>query len=193
MKIKILSLAIVLSFVGFAASAQHFKLGVKAGADIHKIDGKSFKDEFSYGYHLGGFADIGLTKKWGIQPELLFSQVNVDTSSNFSSVYKFDNVSKVQLKYLKIPILVNFNPNPFVSLQVGPQFGIMMDKEKNLVQNGQSAFSGGDFSMLGGLQLNISKIKIYGRYAVGLSNINDIDNREKWRNQNVQVGIGLSF
>ncbi len=193
MKIRILTLAAVFTLTAMAASAQHFKIGVKAGADLHKIDGQSFKDQFSYGYHLGGFADIGLTEKWGIQPELLFSQVNVDTSSSFSSVYKFDNVSKVQLKYLKIPLLLNFSPNPFVTLQAGPQFGIMMDKDKNLVQNGKSAFSNGDFSMLGGLQLNISKIRLYGRYAIGLSNVNDIDNREKWRNQNIQLGIGLSL
>lgn len=193
MKIKILTLAIVLSFSAMAASAQHFKLGVKAGADIHKITGQSFKDQFSYGYHLGGFADIGLSKKWGIQPELMFSQVNVDTSSNFSSIYKFDNVSKVQLKYLKIPLLVNYMPNEFVSLQLGPQFGIMMDNDRSLVQNGKNAFSNGDFSMLGGLQLNISKIRLYGRYAIGLSNINDIDNREKWKNQNIQVGVGWTF
>ncbi len=193
MKIKILTLAILATFAGFAAGAQHFKVGVKAGADIHKIDGKSFKDEFSFGYHVGGFADIGLTKKWGIQPEVMLSQVNVDTSSTFSSVYKFNDVSKVQLKYLKIPLLVNYMPNEFVSLQLGPQFGILMDNDKSLVQNGKSAFSGGDFSMLGGLQLNISKIKLYGRYAIGLSNINDIDNREKWKNQNVQIGVGYNF
>jgi hypothetical protein len=193
MKNKILTLAIVFSFAGMAASAQHFKIGVKAGADIHKIDGKSFKDEFATGYHIGALADIGLTKKWGIQPELMFSQVNVDTSSDFSSVYKFDNISKVQLKYLKIPLLLNYMPNPFVSLQVGPQFGILMDGDKTLVQNGKSAFSGGDFSMLGGLQLNISKIKLYGRYAIGLSNINDIDNKEKWKNQNIHVGVGFTL
>ena len=29
---------------------------------------------------VGGFADIGITPKWGIQPEVLFSQVNIDTS-----------------------------------------------------------------------------------------------------------------
>ena len=45
-----------------AASAQ-FNFGVKAGANITKIDGKSFKDEFRYGYLLGGFADIGLGGK----------------------------------------------------------------------------------------------------------------------------------
>lgn len=193
MKNKILITFLVLTLSTTAALAQGFKIGAKAGADIHKIDGKAFQDNFSYGYHLGGFAEIGLTKKWGIQPEVLFSQVNVDTSENFSEVYAFNSVSKVQLKYLKIPLLLNFNPNPFVSLQVGPQFGILMDQDESLLKNGREAFSKGDFSMLGGLQLNISKLKIYGRYAVGLSNINEIDNKEKWKNQTIQLGVGISL
>lgn len=192
MKSKILTLAILFALSSFAVSAQ-LKLGIKGGANIHKLDGKSFKDEFSFGYHLGGFAEIGLSNKFSIQPEVLFSQVNIDTSSNFSDVYDFDNVSKVKLSYLQIPLLLNFKANQFVTLQLGPQFSILMNNDNTLVENGKDAFKKGDFSMLGGLQLNISKIKIYGRYAVGLNNINDIDNQEKWKNQTIQVGVGLTL
>lgn len=193
MKSKILITALVLTLSTTVVLAQGFKIGVKGGADIHKLDGQAFKDKFSYGYHLGGFVEIGLTKKFGIQPEVLFSQVNVDTSEQFSEVYAFNAVSKVQLKYLKIPVLLNYSPNPFVSLQLGPQFGVLMDQNSSLLKNGKDAFAKGDFSMLGGLQLNISKIKLYGRYAVGLSNINDIDNKDKWKNQTIQVGVGFAL
>ncbi|MEP6711295.1 MAG: porin family protein [Ferruginibacter sp.] len=193
MKTKILSLAIILSLGSSAIFAQSLNFGIKGGADINKIDGKSFKDQFSFGYHIGGFAEIGITSRFGIQPEVLFSQVNVDTSSSFSSVYAFNNVSKVKLQYLKIPILLNYKPNKFVAIQVGPQYGINLDKNSNLFQNGKNAFKSGDFSMVGGLQLEISKLRIYGRYAVGLSNINDIDNQEKWKNQSIQVGVGIAL
>jgi len=193
MKNKILLLAAILTLGTINSFAQGFKIGIKGGADIHKIDGRSFDDQFAYGYHLGGFAEIPLSTKFGIQPEVLFSSVNVDTSDNYSSVYNFNNVSSVKLSYLKIPLLLNFNPNKFVSLQAGPQFGVLLDNNKNIFENGQQAFKSGDFSMLAGIQLNISKIKLYGRYAVGLSNINDIDDREKWKNQNIQLGVGLSF
>jgi hypothetical protein len=193
MKNKILFVALFLSISISSALAQGFKAGVKAGAEIHKLSGKSFKDEFSFGYHAGAFAQIKLNKKWGIQPELLFSQVNIDTSNKFSDLYDFNAVSEVKLQYLKIPILLNYSPNPFVSLQLGPQYGIMLDHNKNLLNNGRNAFKNGDFSMVGGLQLNIAKIRIYGRYAVGLNNINDIDNQDKWKNQNIEVGVGYSF
>jgi hypothetical protein len=192
MKTKILSLALLILFSA-SASAQKLKIGVKGGASINKLTGKSFKEEFSFGYHLGGFVAIGLGKKFAIQPEILFSQTNVDTSGTFSSVYQFKQLDKVQLRYLSFPILLNIKPVKALTLQVGPQFGILTNKSKTLLQNGQQAFKSGDFSMLGGVQVNIGHLNIYGRYAVGLSNINDIDNKEKWKNQSIQLGIGLTL
>ena len=193
MKMKFLFAALILGTSASTVVAQDFEAGIKAGAEIHKIDGKAFADEFSYGYHAGAFAQLKFGKKWGIQPEVLFSSVKVDTSSSFSSVYDFNNVKDVKLQYLKIPLFLTYNPNPFVTLQVGPQYGILLQKDKSLLKNGQAAFSSGDFSIVGGMQLNIAKLRIYGRYAVGLNNINDIDDQDKWKNQNIQVGIGYAL
>lgn len=196
MKVKSLLLAtFLLLFVGnsFAQKKQKFNLGIKAGADMNKIDGQSFNDQFSFGYQVGAFATIPLGNKFGIQPEVIFSQVNIDTSSNFSDVYQFNQLSKVKLQYLKIPLLLNFSPNPFVSFQLGPQFGILIDQNINLLNNGSNALSKGDFSMVGGLQLNIFKLRIYGRYGVGLNNLNDIDKKENWKNQNFQFGVGFAL
>ena len=65
-----------------------------------------------------------------------------------------------------------------------------MKQDKNLLQNGADAFKKGDFSMLGGVQLKLSAIRITGRYAIGLNNINDIDNKDQWKSQGFQVIIG---
>lgn len=192
MKSRILVFSLM-SIISMTAFSQSLKLGIKGGATLNKITGKSFKEQFTFGYHIGGFATIGLGNSLAIQPEVMFNQVNVDSSSSFSSIYQFNKVSKVKLNYLTIPLLLNINANKFVTLQVGPQFGILMNKSKTLVQNGKDAFKGSDFSMLGGLQLNISHFRIYGRYAIGLNNLNDIDNREKWKGQSVQLGIGLTL
>ena len=192
MKTKLLILAIF-GIMGTAASAQKFHIGAKAGANINKINGKSFSDEFSFGYHLGGFFSVGLGKKFAIQPEVLFNQINVDTSSQFSSVYKFNQVDKVQLKYLSVPILLTYTPVKMLTLQAGPQFGVLMNRSKTLVENGSNAFKTGDFSMLAGAQVNLGHLNIYGRYAVGLSNLNDIDNKEKWKSQSFQIGVGLTL
>ena len=47
--------------------------------------------------------------------------------------------------------------------------------------------------MLGGVELKLSSFRIYGRYALGLSNLNDIDNKDKWKSQSIQIGIGLAI
>ncbi len=192
MKIKLL-LTLVISFTGISVFSQSIKIGAKGGANINKITGQTFKEKFSYGYHAGGFATIGLGKKFALQPEVLFNQVNVDTSNKFSDIYKLNKLNGVQLKYISIPLLLNYNVGKLMTLQAGPQFGILINKSNTLVQNGQDAFKGGDLSMLGGVQLNISHFRLYGRYAIGLKNINDIDNKDKWKNQTIQLGVGITL
>ena len=115
MKTKLLTLALLL-FIGSSAFSQSFSLGIKGGANLGKIEGQSFKDEFSLGYHAGAFATIGLGKKFAIQPEVLFNQINNDTTTNFSDVFKVKNASSIQLKYLSIPILLNYNVNKFITI-----------------------------------------------------------------------------
>ena len=195
MKTKLCSLLVTLLFAHAAFS--QFNIGIKAGSNITKIDGRSFKDEFRYGYHLGGFAEIGLGGKLSLQPEVLFNQYETRVDSSFKNIYQdalnFSDDRKVKLNYLSVPLLLNYKLGSALSLQAGPQFGILIDQGKNLVENGKDAFSKGDFSLLGGASLNISKFRISGRYMVGLNNINDLDNQNEWKNQGFQLSLGLAL
>lgn len=192
MKIKY---CLLIAFVFFTSSlfAQGFTIGIKGGANLGKITGKTFKDEFKLGYQIGGFATIPLGGKIGIQPEVLFNQTNVDTSSRFSDVYDFNHINHVELKRLTIPIMLNYNLNKYVTLQVGPQFGIAINQDKNLVQNGKDAFKSGDFSVAAGLQLNLLKFRIYGRFSGGVTDIDNLGTNDTWKVQNIQVGLGLAL
>jgi hypothetical protein len=69
----------------------------------------------------------------------------------------------------------------------------LRNKSNTLVQNGKNAFKSGDFSMLGGAQVNIMHLNIYARYVIGLSNLNNIDSKEKWKSQSIQIGVGLTL
>ena len=126
---------------------------------------------------------------------MLFNKVSTDTSDKFSDLYDInaDKITKIKLNYLSIPILINYNLSKGISLQAGPQFGILMSQSEGIVKNVTNAFKSGDLSLLGGLQLKFSSIRLYGRYAIGLNNLNDIDNKDKWRNQSIQLGIGLTI
>ena len=91
-------LFILLVVVSSPVFAQ-FHVGVKAGANVTKVDGKSFKDEFRSGYALGGFAEIKLSKKLYLQPELLINQYNtrLDTSYNNLLGNVFNGLTSVKL------------------------------------------------------------------------------------------------
>ena len=196
MKTKLAIMAIALLTMQ-AASAQ-FRLGAKAGANLVKVEGKSFNDEFRYNYHVGGFAEIVVTrdKKLSIQPEVLFNQYSTTLDSSFKSIYEniiTSEQSRVRLNYLSIPILLNYRLAGPIYLQAGPAFSILMDQNRSILQNGGDAFKKGDFSMIGGAQVRIAKIYLSGRYVVGLANINDIDDKDKWKSQVVQLSVGLSL
>ena len=195
MKTKLICLVAVI-FISHAVMAQ-FHIGIKGGANMNKVDGKSFKQEFSYGYHLGGFAEIGFGNRFGIQPEVLFNQYTTKVDSSFNVIYKdlFNNAKNgnIKLNYLSIPVLLTYKVIGPLSIQAGPQFGILIDQDKTLLENGGQAFKNGDFSLIAGAQLKIAALRVSGRYAIVLNNINDIDNRDQWKNQVLQLSVGIAF
>jgi hypothetical protein len=191
-----LVLAVVCLFAAFSASSQGINLGIKGGATVYKIDGVSFSDEFNWGYHLGGVAELMWSKNWGIQPEVLFNQSNTKTGYSFDTLYRSVNpgtLKDVKLNFISIPVLLTWRPSPFVSFQAGPNFSVMMSKDRTLLQDGAEAFKSGSVSLLGGVQLNILSFRIYGRYGMGLTNLNNIDTQDKWKSRGGQVGVAMMF
>ena len=191
--IKPLSLfffAIALSTFTFA---QGFHVGLKGGVNMYKIEGKSFNEEFKHSYNAGLFTEINFSPKVGIQPEIIWNQAQTQTSTRFKDLYNdgIKELKGVTLNYLSIPLLLNLSPSRLITFQAGPQFGVLINKDQNLLQNGKNAFKSGDLSMLGGVQLNLGGFKLGGRYTVGLTNINDIDNQDKWKNQGFQLYAGF--
>ncbi|MCO6496718.1 MAG: PorT family protein [Chitinophagaceae bacterium] len=194
MKTKIF-LALSFFFLTGTLSAQNFAFGIKGGANMGKIDGQSFKNEFKLGYQVGVFSTIGLGNKVALQPEVLFNQINVDTSHNFSDIYNdfSSNVKGIQLKEILIPLMLNINLTKNLALQAGPQFSVVIDQNKSLLENGKDAFRSGNFAIAGGLQASLSKFRIYGRFTGGMTNLDNVGNNDSWKVQNIQLGIGLAL
>jgi hypothetical protein len=174
------------------ASAQGVHLGIKAGANLFKMNGESFSDEYQFAYNVGAFAQVNFTPNIGIQPELLFNQTNYRTGTQFSSIYP-NGVSDVKgkLNYLTVPVLLNIRPIPLLSILVGPQFGILLNQDQHLVANTRDAFKKGDFSMVGGAQLNLASLMVGARYVIGLNDINDVGTEHSWKNQGWQLYAGF--
>jgi len=186
----VLSLCLVIA--GLYTQAQGFHLGIKAGANLFKVDGESFDQQFMFGYTAGAFAQINVTSKWGIQPELNFNQTNYRTGNSFSSIVP-DGVNDVKgkLDYLTIPVLLSYRPIPLLSLLAGPQYGILLNQDEHLVNNAGQAFKKGDFALVGGVQLNLLSFLVGARYVAGLTNINNVTNESTWKNQGWQLYAGF--
>ena len=171
-----LSLLVLALLAVTLTQAQGLHFGIKGGANMTKVDGKAMTDEFNYGYQLGGFAEIGLGKKWFIQPEVMWTEYRTRTADDFEDIIEFPaegaNRKEVKLNYLAIPITLNYRLLDWFSLHAGPQFGVLLNQDKNLLENGRDAFNAGVVSFVTGAQLNFGGFHITGRY---FTNINDIN------------------
>jgi hypothetical protein len=203
-------LLFVLLVAAFAAFSQRnkkndfekenfFRVGFNAGININKIQGKSFNDEFSYNYGLRGFMQLNFSRKLGVQPEVSFIQASSEQSNDFSDIY--DDISlggsqlKARLSYLKVGSMLNLNVGPTqrIKLQFGPQWGMLLSEKVDSLKTTQNIFKNGDFSLAGGIMFQLPLVHFGGRFEQGLSNINDIDNRDKWRSQSFQLFVGITF
>jgi hypothetical protein len=191
---KTTAVLLAVFFVQFA-SAQGFKAGIKFGTNINKLKGESFNSRFTFGYHAGAFAEIKMGQRWILQPEVVFNQINADTSADFREILNVTaaDIAAIRLNYISIPLLANYKLNNVFMLQGGLQYGVLMNNDLDLLQNGKAAFKKGDFSVLGGVQVKLAGLRVYGRYAIGLQNISNLGNQDTWKSQSIQVGLGISI
>jgi len=176
-----------------------FRWGFKGGLNLNKIEGESFKDDFNYNYFLGGFMQINITRKFGIQPELNFVQTSAEQSDDITVIYDDlflgGNQKKAKLDYLKLAGLLNIDlgPSQRVKIQLGPQWGMLLNEAVDSLKSPQDVFKKSEFSVLGGIMLQLPLIHIGTRYEIGLTDINGIDNQDQWKSQAWQFFVGITL
>ncbi|HSR37961.1 MAG TPA: porin family protein, partial [Phnomibacter sp.] len=189
---KILAFSLLL-FVSLVGNAQWLKVGPKFGANLQKIDGKDFDEAFQLGYYLGGFAEIGLGKKFYLQPEVLFAETRMNTATEFTSIYrdllKVDTLRSIKFQSLAIPITLNWRIANILSLSAGPQFSINMNKGESFMRNAEAAITNGDIAMMLGANVMLSKFRVNGRYMWGLKDQSAMEGGNSWKRQTIQLGV----
>lgn len=148
MKKIILSIAALLAF-GFV-NAQETKFGIKAGVDFAnshgKIDGNSYNSAET-GFYAGGFADITISDKFHVQPELLY-------------------VSVKDLDQIQLPILAKIPVVEDLSLLAGPDLGFLL--------NAPEGIKSFNFGLDLGLSFELNEqFSLDGKYNLGLANLLD--------------------
>ena len=186
----------------FDPNADHenfFRVGGKVGVNINKINGASYSSGFNYNYMLGGFMQFNFSKTFGIQPEVNFVQSSSEFTNDASDVY--DDLfgggrqKKASLNYLKVPVLLNVNigPSKRVKLQLGPQLGTLLRQTIDSVNYNGNLYKKNDWAAVGGIWIQIPFINLGARYEIGLTNLNDIDNQQKWKSQAFTLFAGFTF
>lgn len=197
MKRKLSLFVLCLSYV-LLTKAQTFHYGVKGDLGFTAGSGNGLSSSYkSGGYQVGGYIEYPLNKKWSIQPEVLFTSMNLNRSTNYSTYYNLngDPYSHVaiHLNYVTVPVVVNYNINSLFAVHAGAQYSYMVFDDENLVRDGRDAFKKNNVGLVAGGQMNLGLLFLYGRYVYGLSNVNNIDERYKWKTQQFQFGLGFKI
>lgn len=175
-----------------------FRIGAKGGINVNKIQGQSYKSGFNYNYLLGGFMQFNFGR-FGLQPEVNFVQSSSEFSKDGNNVYNDlffgGSQQKAKLNYIKVPVLLNINvgESKHVKLQVGPQFSGLLKQSVDSLKSNNNLFKTSDLSMVGGIWIQVPFINLGARYELGLSNVNDVDNKEKWKSQAFTIFVGFTF
>ena len=176
-----------------------FRFGVKGGLNMNKISGKSYSDGFNYNFQAGAFLQFNFSKRFGIQPEVNFVQTKSEFTNDGTDVYDDifgdGNQHKAKLSYLEIPVLLNVNigPSKRVKFQVGPSYGALLKQTVDSLKNKGNLYKNGEWSAIGGLWLQLPVVNIGARYKLGLSNVYAVNDKANWKNQAIQIFIGLTF
>ncbi len=200
----------VLALLSIIANAQEEKVrfGAKAGLNIANQLGDEFlfsETKSRTGFHIGLLVEAPVTEKLAFSPELIYSsqgfRLNAVTFDNFFGALNIE--STVKLDYINLPIMAKYYIAKGLSLQAGPQIGVLVSAKsegsafgiktgmdiKDFVETIDYAFN---FGL--GYQLDIG-LFFDVRYNRGLGNINDGNGSSVPENQNgvFQLSAGYKF
>ncbi|RYY57908.1 MAG: PorT family protein [Chitinophagaceae bacterium] len=181
----------ILFFLTVSQVQAQLHLGAKAGANMSKLDGVSYRDRYKLGYQFGAFVGYDIGKVAGIQTEVLSSQTNTSVEDGLGAIPGNLFSGRKRLNYVSVPLLLKLFPNSILSIHAGPQFSILTNRNKSALQNGKDLFRASDFSAVAGAELKLGALRLYGRYVWGFSDISDVGG--KARSQQAQLGLALNL
>jgi len=198
---KILLFTVLGVFAFTTAHSQEVRFGAKAGVNLAFLSGDS-DGNFSFALgvrgdlHIGGLAEISLSEKFSLQPELWYSSEGSDYSMLFGPSYE------LKLNYIRVPVLAKYYIVKGLSVEAGPSFGMLISAKKDgyTYEDGENDdemenFKSFDAAVAVGVSYRLDMGIFFSvRYNLGLMDIHD---REGYniKNQNnvIQISTGYMF
>ena len=151
-------IVLLMCFVSINTKAQEIDFGVKLGANFLTLEEADQLDN-SIGFVGGAYLDLKFDK-FGIQPEILYSQEGE----------QFD-IMAFNHDYISIPVMFKFYMAGGLNFQIGPQFGFLVNDDiPNDIVNSLEANSF-DLSAATGFGLDLPLgFRVSGRYVFDIEN-----------------------
>ncbi|RYJ37698.1 OMP_b-brl_2 multi-domain protein [Flavobacterium anhuiense] len=192
-----------IAVMGFSfANAQDVKYGVKGGINLSTFTGDVEDASSKVGFQAGGFAEIKLSDKFSIQPEMLYSLQGAKFKETEDSYTYTENVNA---SYLNVPVMAKYYVVDKFSVEAGPQVGFLLAAKSKWEEtyegemysgkeNVKDSFKTVDFSLNVGAGYDFTENVSAGlRYNFGLSNISDFSDNAKIHNNVISLSVGYKF
>ena len=167
--------------------AQGLGIGIKAGANFADLSVKAdqasnqFKTSSMTSYHVGAYANINFSEKWGITPEVLWSAQGAQLDAG-----------DFNTDYITVPIMLRWKPVKLLFIEAGPQFNILTKAEANGTDV-KDQLKSTAYCMGFGAGLNLPLGFNAGlRYVLGMTDMAKSDDVEV-RDRNFQIYVGWTI
>lgn len=176
-------LLITFIFLFSNSFSQGISYGIKGGYNYSTIRAENLSNiNGQNGFHAGVFANLSAIFIQA-QPELLFSQRG----------YSVDNGNDLRMNYLELPVLLKVKVLPFVTVDAGPQYSILINTiELSTINNlpAMPSFEKSDLSAVIGASVNVWKIGASLRYIHGFK---ELESLNKSKNSMFQLALQIKL
>ncbi len=205
MRKLVLGAAIAMSSLTFAQS-----VGIKGGMNLSSVsesdnilgnENGDVSSKSKVGFYGGLFANFPVAANFSIQPEVLYN--NVGTKITGNDEVGNEGSLRLNLDYISVPVMFQYNATPAFYLEAGPQFGLLVNSNLKAEVNGDTETQDLDTDNFNTFDVGVGlgagywitpKFGINARYVAGVTDIAKDNNTDyNFRNNNFQVGLSYKF
>ena len=200
MKKSVLLIAVAFFGITAVSAQESVMFGAKGGVNFSNMSSDGFDDNNSRtGFHLGLLAEVPLTDRISVQPEVLYSTQGTEARR---MVQGTSYLGEYKLDYIQVPVLAKIYLIEGLALEVGPSFNFLANEEAKITTGSVSTTTDTDYGSsfeFGGALGASYKFRggIFGsaRYTQGFTDAFDSDSwdGDAVKNNGFQLGVGLLF
>ncbi|MFN3639740.1 MAG: porin family protein [Flavobacterium sp.] len=170
MKNNVLTWFLFVFLLSGTLTAQEITPGFKTGLNFANLNSDASTD-MTIGYYIGFLADIRLSEKFHLQPEVLYSR---------------EGAKDVIINYIKVPVMAKYYLSDEFALHAGPYISVITGPTRDFQRYDAGAAGGLSYEFPFGLYTD-------ARYNFGVLDILNVQGASAVRNSVIQVGIGYKF